>query len=50
LISARKEIVAIEDKKMPLVVTRNGETREFKMGPGQFGFVPVVEFDDPAFQ
>ncbi|MBC8869443.1 MAG: S8 family serine peptidase [Planctomycetes bacterium] len=50
LILARKEIVATEDEKVTMVVTRDGETHELKMGPGQFGFVPVAEFDDPVFE
>jgi len=50
LILARKEIVATEDEKVTLVVTRNGETHELKMGPGQIGFVPMAEFDDPVFE
>ncbi len=37
-------------KEIPLVITRNGKTIEFKLKPGQLGIASGVEYDDPAFQ
>lgn len=50
LIAARRQNQATDEKPVSLVIMRDGKTLSFELGPGPFGFVPVVEFDEPVFK
>jgi len=50
LVRARLAAPATKKKEATLAILRGGKRLEFKVGPGQFGFVPSTGFNEPVFE